>query len=441
MLLDMPTISAVSISVTAILGFVLVFSWSREPTSPLTGWWGLAQLLMCAGIIIAVISARENSTALNAFGQAWMILSGSLMWIAARQFEGRGLSLFWLLVWPLGFLGLFYLGDIQSFDARLVVACSALAVLSFLAASELSRDGSEVLTSRWPTVAFLIVMGIGYLAWLPLTFAKPIREAGLVFSSNWLAAVILFATLGRIALAFLVLAMVKERQELKQRTDALTDPLTGLPNRRALFEAAEKLGEHSKYLKGDPISVLVFDLDRFKTINDRFGHRLGDRVLQLFASTLAQSLKTGSIAGRLGGEEFAAILPGANLENAAITAEAVRVAFATSAAVIDGVTVAGTVSVGAAAEDDIDCDLATLFHRADGALYAAKRAGRNRVELLGPNEGVLADAVPVLGAMPDKVDGREHPSASAWGSTRRYRRTRSEARVGVRPRRGEPTLS
>src|SRR5438552_12661067 len=118
--------------------------------------------------------------------------------------------------------------------------------------------------------------------------------------------VILVATLERVALAFVVLALVKEREELKQRINALTDPLTGLPNRRALFAAAERLREHSKYLKGDPISVLVFDLDHFKKINDTFGHRFGDRVLQLFAHTMSERLETGSIVGRLGGEEFAA---------------------------------------------------------------------------------------------------------------------------------------
>jgi diguanylate cyclase (GGDEF)-like protein len=242
-------------------------------------------------------------------------------------------------------------------------------------------------------------------------------------------------------LAFAVLAIVKERQELKQRTDALTDPLTGLPNRRALFEAAERLAQHSKYLKGDPISVLVFDLDHFKKINDTFGHRLGDRVLQLFAGTLSDELESGSIVGRLGGEEFAAILPGADLETAARTAEAVRATFATSAAFIDGLAIAGTVSVGAAAHDDIDCDLGTLFHRADGALYAAKSGGRNRVKLLGPHEvmDTQHDSAMVAPGTPAKQEAADR--RDKWGSTRRYRRSRSMASPPPRPRRGGPALS
>jgi diguanylate cyclase (GGDEF)-like protein len=438
--LDMPTISAVAISVTAIIGIVLIFAWWREPTSPLTGWWGLAQLVMCAGIILAFVAARTNDANLHAFGQAWIIFSAALMWMAARQFEGRTLHPVWIIAWPVGFLMAQSLGYLGSFDMRLILVCTVLAGLSFAAARELSRDGSERLTSRWPAVILLIATGAGYLAWLPLTLTMPIHDASLIFASSWFPAVILIATLCRVALAFAVLAMVKERQELKQRTDALTDPLTGLPNRRALFEAAEMLSQHSRYLKGDPISVLVFDLDHFKKVNDTFGHRLGDRVLQLFADVLSEKLETGSIVGRLGGEEFAAILPGANLETAAVTADAVRATFELSAASIDGLPVAGTVSVGAAAHDDIDCDLGALFHRADGALYAAKNAGRNRVELIGPHEPMcFDDATIAIRSALGRRDGQDFPDE--WGNTRRYRRMRSFDSAVLRPRRSRPTIS
>ncbi len=438
--LDMLTITVVSISVTTILGFVLIFSWSRDPSSPLTGWWGLAQLVTSAGIVIALVAIRRNDTDLHAVGQAWMIFAAALMWMAVRQFEGRKIHLVWLIIWPAAFLIAESLGYLESFDIRLILACTFLAVLSFAPAAELSRDASEPLVSRWPTVFLLVATGVGYLTWLPLALTMPVGEVSLVFASRWFPAVILIATLGRIALAFAVLAMAKERQEHKQRMDALTDPLTGLPNRRALFEAAAKLSQHSKYLKGDPVSVLVFDLDHFKRINDTFGHRLGDRVLQLFASTLSHKLQSGTFAGRLGGEEFAAILPGANLETAAHTAETIRATFATSAEVIDGEPVAGTVSVGAACHDDLDCDLNTLFHLADGALYAAKSAGRNRVELLGPHGVVRTlDADVLARSAFSKLDG--HDGAATWRNMRRYRRSGAHASSTPRPRRGGSPLS
>jgi diguanylate cyclase (GGDEF)-like protein len=440
--LDMPTITAVAVAVTAVLGLVLLQSWWRERTSPLTGWWGLAQLIMAAGIAVAGVASYKNDITFVTFGQAIIILSASLMWMSVREFEGRQFRPLWVLAWPAAFLVIAFSGRLPAFDERLIATCTMLAALRYAAAIELARDGTERLISRWPAVVLLVGLGIGYSAWLPLTLTMPIREACYVFSSTWFPPVVLIALLGRIALAFVVLAMVKEREELKQRHDALTDPLTGLPNRRALFDAAAELARHSKYLKGDPISVLVFDLDHFKKINDTFGHRLGDRVLQLFADTMASSLETGSIVGRLGGEEFAAILPGADLETAAQTAESVRVAFAASASVVDGAQVAVTVSVGAASHDDIDCDLGALFHRADGALYAAKSNGRNRVELIGPKEAMHFDnAHAALQSAIDRRDGQEFPAPEKWRHTRRYRRSPSSASPAARQRRSGPTLS
>ena len=132
--------------------------------------------------------------------------------------------------------------------------------------------------------------------------------------------------------------------------------------------------------------MLIFDLDHFKQTNDRFGHALGDRVLKLFAITAQAHLNGPSIVARLGGEEFAAILPGTDPLEAACAGEAVRHAFANSAAFVDGLPVGATVSVGAASDVGVAGDLNALFRRADAALYVAKRAGRNRVELLGPDD-------------------------------------------------------
>jgi diguanylate cyclase (GGDEF)-like protein len=276
-------------------------------------------------------------------------------------------------------------GYVESFDTRLVLVCTLMAVYNFAAATELSHANGERLISRWPAVVLLVLTGVGFLSWLPLIATMPIHEAGAVFSSSWFPAVILVTLLMRIALAFIVLSVAKERRELEQRVDALTDALTGLPNRRALFEAADALG-HDRNLSVEPVAVLLFDLDHFKQINDSFGHEVGDRVLKLFAATVSERLNGRSIIARLGGEEFAAILPGTGPAAAVGAAEAVRCAFAERATMVDGLNVGGTVSAGAASDVDVDSDLGGLFRRADAALYAAKRAGRNRVALLAPND-------------------------------------------------------
>jgi diguanylate cyclase (GGDEF)-like protein len=408
--LDMLTMSAVNVTVTAILGIVLVFTWARERESPFVGWWGLALLIQSGGVVLTAASSTPTTLDLLAIGTAAIILGDALKWKAARQFAQRRASLFWMLLGPVGFLLAAQLGYFQSFDQRLGAVCTILALYDFAAAAELARADGERLASRWPAVVLLIVIGLGYLSWLPLNLAMPIHETQGAFASVWFPTVILVTLLLRIALAFIVLSMAKERRELEQRVDALTDALTGLPNRRALFEAADALGQN-RDLKGDAVSVLIFDLDHFKETNDRFGHALGDRVLKLFAATASAKLNGENIVARLGGEEFAAILPGADPIEAAGAAEAVRRAFARSAAFVDGLPVGATVSVGAASVAEIDGDLNALFRRADAALYVAKRAGRNRVELLGPEDGnPLAEVeAAVRSSLRKPVDHFKHP--------------------------------
>jgi diguanylate cyclase (GGDEF)-like protein len=382
--LDMLTMSAVSIAVTAILGLVLVFTWARAGGTPFVGWWGLAMLLQSAGVIIAAAASARNAADLLTVGNATMLIADGLKWQASRQFAHRPANLFITFAGPAGFLLAAHSGYVETFDGRLILVCTLMALYNFAAAGELARANGERLISRWPAVVLLLLTGAGFLSWLPLIVAMPIHHASAVFSSSWFPAVILVTLLIRIALAFIVLSMAKERQEMEQRADALTDALTGLPNRRALFEAADSLGQRRN--AGDPISVLLFDLDYFKQTNDTFGHEVGDRVLKLFATTVAEHLNGSAIVARLGGEEFAAILLQTDLAAAVGAAETVRHAFAKSAAIVDGLAIGGTVSVGAASDMDIDSGLDGLFRRADAALYAAKRAGRNRVELLAADD-------------------------------------------------------
>lgn len=391
MQLDMQTVSAANVAVTAVLGGVLLLTWAREPEGPLVGWWGLALLLQAAGVAMAATASPSNANELLAIGTASIILAEALKWKASREFAGRQARLLWVLLGPVGFLLAVQAGYLETFDHRLNAVCTTLAVYNFAAAAELARVDGEQLASRWPAVILLVISGLSFLSWLPLNFAMPIQEAQFVLVSFWFPATILLTMLLRIALAFIVLSMAKERREFEQRIEALTDALTGLPNRRALFEAADALSQ-DLHLKGDAISVLIFDLDHFKETNDRFGHALGDRVLKLFATTAQTHLNGPSIVARLGGEEFAAILPGADPLEAANAAEAVRQAFANSAAFVDGLPVGATVSAGAAWDAGVIGDLNALFRRADAALYVAKRAGRNRVELLGPDDtNPLAD--------------------------------------------------
>jgi len=185
--------------------------------------------------------------------------------------------------------------------------------------------------------------------------------------------------------AFVVVVMAKERVALVHKTAAMTDLLTGLFNRRAFLDAADRLIAQ-RARKSLPVSVLMFDLDRFKSINDRYGHAVGDDALKRFADTAAASMRSTDIIGRLGGEEFAAIIPGTPAE-AAMVAERVRTAFEVAGVEISSHLIGATVSIGVATAVP-PVATASLLSRADAALYRAKHNGRNRVECAGDEPAV-----------------------------------------------------
>jgi diguanylate cyclase (GGDEF)-like protein len=196
----------------------------------------------------------------------------------------------------------------------------------------------------------------------------------------WLTVLSFEALLFTIAIAFILLAMAKERTEHRHKTAALIDPLTGVANRRAFLQDGEA---QLKRLAVDlrPIAVMLLDLDNFKSINDRFGHAVGDRVLEVFAEVAGRSMRRMDLFGRLGGEEFAALLFDADRDRALAVAEEIRRAFAAASGEVDERPVVATVSVGVVVSHDATLDLAALLAQADHALYRAKDNGRNRVEI------------------------------------------------------------
>jgi diguanylate cyclase (GGDEF)-like protein len=163
---------------------------------------------------------------------------------------------------------------------------------------------------------------------------------------------------------------------------ALTDELTGLANRRALHRAMGTLAE-------GPGALLALDLDHFKTVNDTHGHQAGDMVLKHIAHVIAGSLRDGDLAARTGGEEFSLWLPGAPMKVANEVAERIRAAVQASRANWQGQVISMTCSIGVAAIPESATQTQNLAALADAALYRAKHAGRNRVEV-APGAGRAA---------------------------------------------------
>lgn len=170
--------------------------------------------------------------------------------------------------------------------------------------------------------------------------------------------------------------------ETELRRWATTDALTSLPNRRHFLETAEaELARAKRYQR--PLTVLVFDVDHFKSINDQHGHAMGDEALRQLSAVTVGVLRSTDMAGRLGGEEFGVLLPETPADGGAEFAERLRLAIAAAELHAGDVPIPMTVSIGVAELLSTD-DLNILLARADQALYRAKTLGRNRTELAAP---------------------------------------------------------
>jgi diguanylate cyclase (GGDEF)-like protein len=198
-----------------------------------------------------------------------------------------------------------------------------------------------------------------------------------ISGSTWFKLFAIETILYAVGAAFIVLLLVKDYRLEIEKTAASTDPLTGLFNRRAFFEAANKLREREGRAQR-PFSVLMFDLDRFKSINDRFGHAVGDDVIRRFTETASISMRAHDVIARFGGEEFAAVVPGGT-EVAELIGERVRSNFEIAGAQFRDIRLGATVSVGAASASDASITIEELIERADAALYESKERGRNQV--------------------------------------------------------------
>ena len=165
----------------------------------------------------------------------------------------------------------------------------------------------------------------------------------------------------------------------QQRKAIWCDYLTGIANRRAFFEAAELELERRKR-SPRALSIIMIDLDHFKQINDTFGHAAGDAVLRHLSAQMMLTFRLVDVVARIGGEEFAVLLPSTTLADAAAVAERLRRAVASQPVVVDGTDIHYTLSGGGAAMHDSLSGLDALIKQADLALYAAKAAGRNRIQ-------------------------------------------------------------
>jgi diguanylate cyclase (GGDEF)-like protein len=380
--LHVPTLAIVAVFVTTILGVLLLLAWRREQGSNALLWWGSGYLagatsfalLSARGVVPDVFSIEMANTA--------VLLGYGFMFAGARAFNGRETPMTALLIAPLIWLTAMQVPAVAAdINLRIVIVTLCQFVFIGLMAHEFWRDRAERLLSRWPTIVVLFAQLLALSVRLPAVILTPLTATHDFFRSPTFAVMAFATVLYTITFAFLLLSMTKERGELRHKTAALIDPLTGLANRRAFLGNADEFMTRGGKRK-EVLTVMLADLDRFKAINDRFGHAVGDRVLQVFAATVVRTLRASDLSGRLGGEEFAFLMAGTNAAEATRIGERIRERFAEAARLVAGKAVASTVSIGIATTHDPAARIEDLMAAADHALYRAKAEGRNRVAVI-----------------------------------------------------------
>jgi diguanylate cyclase (GGDEF)-like protein len=381
--LDSPTLLAAGSAMLMLLGVLFFFIWLRHRDTPALLWWSFPFIFGGAAALVYLRPNWSSDFPVIAIGNAARIFAVGCLWQGIRIFEGRRPALRTLLGLCLLWIALCLIpGFITSMLARVVVASLFIAGFCGMSAWELWRNRREALASRWPTMLIFASFGVFSLVRSIVAPWTPFPVGVGPVDPIWLA-VFLWVLFGHAAFAAVFfLAMTLERREAEQRSFALSDPLTGLMNRRAFTDFVHRYtrrrnGTHST------LALLVLDLDKFKSINDRYGHEAGDRMLKQFADVAESNVRPSDMLFRMGGEEFCFAMPDTSLSDAIVVAERIRKAFEATEIETRAGPAMTTVSIGIAATQ-FAVDVEVLLAAADAAVYEAKARGRNRVVVAEP---------------------------------------------------------
>jgi diguanylate cyclase (GGDEF)-like protein len=375
MSLDVSTLYLVATMVAAMLGTMLLF-FGKQENIPALKWWGTAYLLGAASVALWTLGGDRLGEMLPLALSAVGFVACGMVWNASRVFHGREPNLPGLVLGAIAWIAAVMTVAPEASAMRMTVGAGVVAIYAALTAAELWSERRRTLQKRW--LAIVVPVLHGFVLMLPILLGDLLHPHDKMLSGSiWVTVFSIELVLYAVGTVFVIFMLVSERTVMAHRTAASMDPLTGMFNRRGFAEATSRVIEREANA-GRPVTVLIFDIDHFKSINDRFGHPAGDEILKLFATVVVNTLRISDLSGRIGGEEFAALLP-CSLEEGVIAAERVREAFADSGIVVEEGAVDTTVSIGVAG-GPAGTELEVLLAAADTALYQAKRSGRNRVE-------------------------------------------------------------
>ncbi len=377
MTLHLPTLFLLDVYMLTLLGGLMLHAWRRSETETTLGCTAGALLLAALGALVLGLRGMGVESLSILLGNMLLQLASGLGWSAMRVFAGRPLhwpgivagALSWglLCLWPY---------FMSSISVRVVVGTLISVLYTVLTAWELWRVRRQLEVSTGPALTLLLVHALFCAGLLLVSRGQSVEQMWAGRGHGFLTWRLLETFLFAVGIAFAILAMVRERAELRYRDAAERDPLTGIGNRRAFTGNAESRLVRCA-AEARPAALLLCDLDYFKQLNDTYGHATGDAALIAFGRLLVLSIRQQDVCGRIGGEEFACLLPSADAAAALQVAERIRQA-CSRLPLAPGVRV--SVSIGVASTDQTGYDLSRLLVLADQALYRAKANGRDQVE-------------------------------------------------------------
>ena len=377
---------------SAALSFTFFIAWSNFGRRPHALTWAIAFFVgtLQWGITLStglLPTTEIQMLAENAFaiGLITLVLRGHCQRTRSTRLPGylfpAAAAVYAIIAW-------YILVQPHAGIARGVVPTYA-AVTLFLSAFLIVNFRERTRPSEWAAAIAITAFGVTQLIAAWIGFSQ-----GAARDETLMAAFMHFSFLtlpsGYLAMSTFVILMMASDIAEKMRDLAVRDQLTGLLNRRGFQEYGEKAFALARRA-GTTLSVIMADIDRFKYINDKYGHAAGDAALAHFARLFAEGRRREDIVARVGGEEFAVLLPGTDLRDAMALADQLCDTIGSSPMELASAGLPMTSSFGVAAISDRDTELDDMVRRADRALYRSKRAGRNQVDLESSQLMLAAD--------------------------------------------------
>ena len=295
---DTSTLYLVATMVAAMLGAMLVF-FGKQENIPALKWWGAAYLLGSASVALWTVAGSMLGEALSLALTAVGFIACGMVWNASRVFHGRKPNLPGLVLGALVWVATIMTLAPQDAALRLTIGAAIVAIYAALTASELWTERRRSMQRRWPTIAVPVLHGCVLM--LPILLGDLLRPHDETFANSiWVTVFSVELVLYAIGTVFVIFMLVSDRAVAAHKTAASMDPLTGMFNRRGFAEACSRVIEREANA-GRPVTVMIFDIDHFKGINDRFGHPAGDEILKLFSAVVVNNLRLSDLSGRIGG--------------------------------------------------------------------------------------------------------------------------------------------